>query len=205
MSDLTLTLLFNGSVRMGTGYAGKGIDEVIDEFAPLSSGGIKGVIRDEARILFPPNLDQDGKFVRDHLFVQAVFGDRFGRHCPWNFDVVPGPATVKPRASLQLDKYGSVVEGALLVKEEAWFDTAQLDIYQRTQLTKDGAPASWDIQKIRDAHLALIATAARLVDKIGQRKTRGMGWVAFSSDSSVRDVKADLDLIEQIRKEYSNG
>mgnify|MGYP000911711244 CR=1 FL=1 len=138
MSELTLELTFYGSVRMGTGYAGKGLDEVIDEFAPLSAGGLKGVLRDEARTLLPPRYDADGRFERDHPFVRAVFGDRFGQQCPWNFDVVPDAGKVSARASLQIGPDGAVVKGALLVKEEAWIGSARLDVFQRGPLSDAG-------------------------------------------------------------------
>ncbi len=202
MSELKLTLTFEGSVRMGTGFAGKGLDEVIDEFAPLSNGGIKGVLRDEARILLPPKRN-GAQFVADHPFVRSVFGDKFGRQCPWNFDIAPtAGVAVSSRASLQLNDDGSVVKGALLVKEEAWISTAELHIYQRGSLPSLGAPRGWKDTDVKSGHLALLHLAARLVDKIGQRKTRGMGWVAFSSD---RDPSSDLELIEAIRKEPTDA
>lgn len=205
MSELTLELVFEGSVRMGTGHAGKGLDEVIDALVPLSNGGIKGVLRDEARILFPPKNSKQ-EFESDHPFVQAVFGDKFGRHCPWNFDIVPAQGKVSPRASLQLDADGSVVNGALLVKEEAWIPSATLHIYQRHALGTNGVPAGWPPDQVKEAHLALIHLAARLVDKIGQRKTRGMGWVAFTSaDDPRRDVSQDLALINQVRINQAPG
>ncbi|NLI85099.1 MAG: hypothetical protein GX440_06845 [Propionibacterium sp.] len=201
MSELTLELTFYGSVRMGTGYAGKGLDEVIDEFAPLSAGGLKGVLRDEARTLLPPKYDADGRFERDHPFVRAVFGDRFGQQCPWNFDVVPDAGKVSARASLQIGPDGAVVKGALLVKEEAWIGSARLDVFQRGPLSDAGMRLGAS-EEIKEYHLALISLAARLVDKVGQRKTRGMGWVAITSD---RDAEADLDRIWPLRKEETDG
>lgn len=230
MTDLTMTLTFGSSVRMGTGYATNGLDEVIDAMAPLSASGIKGVLRDEARLLLAPTpRAQDGTVsaTDDHPFVTAVFGGPSGRQCPWNFDIevhgesestaeeMPAadkgqgdtpppspqrhPVAVTSRAGLRLDDTGSIVDGALLVKQEAWIGTATLRLFQRDQLCSSGLPEPWkhDRERVRQAHLALISVAARLVDKVGQRKTRGMGWVEFTPDPR-RPIKKDLEIVRQI-------
>ncbi|SYZ32979.1 RAMP superfamily CRISPR-associated protein [Propionibacterium australiense] len=227
MIDLTMKLAFGSSVRMGTGYATNGLDEVIDDKAPLTASGIKGVLRDEARLLLAPTKKgEDISAKDDHPFVTAVFGGPSGRQCPWNFDIDihderrgdagrpsgPGegqnaaePNTnrhaleVTSRASLRLDDTGSIVDGALLVKEEAWIGTATLRLFQRDRLCASGLPESWqqDPEMVRQAHLALISVAARLVDKVGQRKTRGMGWVEFLPDPQ-RPIKEDLEIVRQI-------
>lgn len=207
MSDLTLKLVFEGSIRMGTGHAGLGLDEVVDGHMPLSAGGVKGVLRDESRLLLAPERGKDGSFVKDHPFVTAVFGGAFGRQCPWNLDVEVDPdekVPVKTRASLRLND-GAAVPGALLVKEEAWVPSATLRLFQRGPLSSDGLPADWedDPRKVRQAHLALVNVAARLVDKVGQRKTRGMGWVVFEADPA-RELGEDLAVLKQI-KEASRG
>lgn len=229
MNDLTMTLAFGSSVRMGTGYATNGLDEVIDAMAPLSASGIKGVLRDEARLLLAPTpRAQDGTVsaTDDHPFVTAVFGGPSGRKCPWNFDIEvhggsestaeeipaadkgPGstppsphrhPVAVTSRAGLRLDDTGSIVDGALLVKQEAWIGTATLQLFQREKLCSCGLPESCkhDREWVRQAHLALISVAARLVDKVGQRKTRGMGWVEFLPDPQ-RPIEKDLKIVQQI-------
>lgn len=201
MSDLTMDLVFEGSVRMGTGRPGHGLDEVIDDHAPLCVAGVKGVLRDEARLLLDSRGDARTE-PPDHQFITTVFGGPGAQRCPWNFDItVDEPVPVTSRASLQLNDDGSLVDGALHVKEEAWITKATLRLFQRDQLGANGLPGEWknDPHKVRDAHLALISVAARLADKVGQRRTRGMGWVMFAHDPS-RSLETDVDIVEQIKE-----
>lgn len=215
MTVLVLDMRFTTNVRFGTGAASGGLDEVIDRSAPLSAAAIKGVLRDEARLLLP-GAEPDPSYVRagfgdtssgrpldgstikgDHPFVKAVFGDTRSAQSPWNFDVRPvGSVQYTRRANVRLDENGAVAPGAFLVKEEASISRATVEIHLRSPLTGAGLPEALQPRE-RDCHLALLHVAARAAEKVGQRRTRGMGWVAFTSD---RDVNADLDLVWTIRE-----
>ncbi len=189
---ISMDLHFSSNVRVGTGAASSGLDEVVDREAPLGSGAVKGLLRDEARWILPWTPG-------DHPFVQAVFGGPRGANCPWNFDVVAlGEVNYSARASLRLKEDGSPVDGALLVKEEASIERARLDVTQRAPFTGQGLPPSLLSQE-RECHLALLHLAARATEKIGQGRTRGLGWVAVGVRG--RQVRADLDLIWRIREE----
>ena len=50
MSSLSLITTFHGNIRVGTGHAGNGLDEVIDRDLPLGVGAVKGILRDEASV-----------------------------------------------------------------------------------------------------------------------------------------------------------
>lgn len=189
---LTLKITFGTNVRIGTGSAADGLDETIDHSAPLTAGSLKGVMREEARWLLP---GQEGQ---DHPFVQTVFGGPGGASSPWNFDVVPDvePAYTN-RASLRLDENGHVVDGALLIKEEASIASATVTIAPRCPVTSDGLPPGLE-QQARECHLALLHLSARAAEKLGQRRTRGMGWQTITCKE--RRVKPDLSLVWQIRE-----
>lgn len=192
MRTLTLKATFATNVRFGTGRAQDGLDEAVDRASPLSGAAIKGVLRDEARWLLP------GLAGEDHPLIQAVFGHGRGQECPWNFDVSTDTEVVyTARASVQLDEHGVVVPGALLVKEEASVASAQLVIIQRRPVTMDGLPPSNASLDPIEYHLALLHVSARAAEKVGQRRSRGLGWVAFVSN---RDVAKDLQLVLDIRK-----
>lgn len=191
MSSLTMRLTFANNVRVGTGSASGQLDEAIDHAALLSNGGIKGVLRDEARWLLPSSDSGD------HPFVRAVFGDISGRGCPWNFDVQPvNEVSYSSRARLRLDEHGAVVKGALLVKEEASIAEALLEIVRRSPLSGLGLPEDLST-RAEECHLALLHLSARAAEKVGQSRSRGMGWVSFSTD---RAVEPDLRLIWCIRE-----
>ena len=196
MSSLSLIATFHGNVRVGTGHASNGLDEVIDRDLPLGVGAVKGILRDEARWLLP------GKGEGDHLFVDSVFGST-SIECPWNFDVsIAKEPKYQNRPNLRLDSEGSVVNGALLVKEEATVETARVELFKRARLSSQGLPNN--LQSETEAcHLALIHLAARSVEKMGQRRSRGLGWVAFNLDPALGDpvqrLKTDLDLLWEIR------
>lgn len=191
MTALVLGMQFATSARFGTGAGAGVLDETIDHMAPLSQAAIKGVLRDEARWLLP------GQHDTDHPFVAAVFGADRGAQCPWNFDVHPvEEVKYSRRASIRLDKNGTVIDGALLVKEEAWIRSARVEITMRSMLSGGGLPVELAEQEC-ECHLALLHLSARAAEKVGQRRTRGMGWVAFTCDRSVPD---DLDLVWQIRE-----
>lgn len=199
MAALSFELMFATSFRFGTGQAGDGLDEVIDQRVPISAAGIKGVLRDEARWLLPPLADPSATKEKDHPFVAAVFGDERHR-CPWNFDVVVAAEELAraPRASLQLDEDGHAVDGALHVKEEVFARSAQLDIYQRVAVTGHGLPTGVAEADRVEYHLALLHLSARAAEKVGQKRSRGMGWVSLVC--AERNVAADLDLLLALRK-----
>ena len=95
-----------------------------------------------------------------------------------------------------------MVNGALLVKEEATVETARVELFKRARLSSQGLPNN--LQSETEAcHLALIHLAARSVEKMGQRRSRGLGWVAFNLDPALGDpvqrLKTDLDLLWEIR------
>ena len=198
MSSLSLIATFSTNVRVGTGRAGNGIDEVIDRELPLGVGAIKGILRDEARWLLPHNAEGDDPFVN------AVFGST-RIDCPWNFDVsIIEEPTYQNRPNLRLDEEGIVVNGALLVKEEATLQTARVEIFKRSAPSSEGWPEGL-ASPIESYHLALLHLSARSVEKMGQRRSRGLGWVAFNLDpNEVKDpaerVTNDLDLLWEIRK-----
>lgn len=193
MTSLTLTATFSTHVRIGTGAAGRSLDEVIDREMPLSNGSIKGVLREESRWLLPGTGDSD------HPFVEAVFGDR-RIECPWNFNFAPMTAVpdnaYSTRASIRLDPKGQIDNGALAVKEEAAIPRATVTITARYARSSRGLPDNLKAAA-DDCHLALIHLAGRAVEKVGQRRARGLGWVSLASD---RDVARDLELIWQIRE-----
>lgn len=192
MTTLAFTLTFATNVRFGTGRAQRGLDEVIDREAPLSEGALKGVLRDEARWLLP---HANG----DHPFVSSVFGNGADSRCPWHFDTFVEEVDYTPRAGLKLDPSGRVVPGALLVKEEASIPMARLEVRQRGALPSTGLPDALKPQAA-ECHAALLHLAARAAEKVGQRRTRGLGWVAFTlAAENARDVTGDLDLVWQIR------
>jgi len=200
--NLVLKATFGSNVRIGTGSAANGLDETIDRAAPLSAAAVKGVLREEARWLLPgvPPTDPDEEPDErdDHPFVQAVFGARGGEKSPWNFDVVPdAEPNYTNRASLQLDEKGHVVDGALLIKEEASIKTATITITPRSVVGANGLPSALGASA-PECHLALLHLAARATEKLGQRRTRGMGWLTFECPG--RSVQQDLDLVWTIRE-----
>lgn len=207
MSKLALKATFQGNVRVGTGSAGNGLDEIIDRELPLGVGAVKGILRDEARWLLPGAKDDSGSQL-DHRFVEAVFGST-RIECPWNFDVAIEAAgdnapSYQDRPNLQLDSEGSLVPGAFLVKEEATIKVARISVYKRRPLSRHGLPTNvTNEEDIERLHLALIHLSARAVEKIGQRRSRGLGWVAFELDDepvkAEERVKTDLDLLWPIR------
>ncbi|MDD7465070.1 MAG: hypothetical protein PUK59_02380 [Actinomycetaceae bacterium] len=208
MTDaLTLKMIFEGPMRVGTGYAGKGLDEVIDTQYPLHETAIKGVIRDSARIL----VAQLAKWDRgdDHPFITAVFGGGHGQISPWNFSVeIPQPPRLAARAGIKLNEDGIVEPGYLLMKEELWWSAEKppkLTVIRRGTIEPPEG-VNLNSESVINAHLALIHLAARLTQKIGQRKARGMGWVSFSAESSgrpERSVKEDLDAVTEAVVAYS--
>lgn len=190
MTSLTLSMTFANQVRIATGAAARGLDAAVDHNAPLSAGAMKGLMRDEARWLLP------GVGGQDHPFVVAVFGGPRGEQSPWNFDVQPlGDVTYSTRANLRLDERGAVVPGGLRVLEEASIGAASLRVDSRSPLHGRGLPHTL-LDRERDHHLALLHLSARAVEKVGQDRSRGMGWVSISCD---RPVAADLDLIWMLR------
>lgn len=192
MTSMTMCMQFATSVRFGTGLAADGLDEVLDHEQPISSAAIKGVFRDEARWLLPGTDD------RDHPFVMSVFGGPQGEQCPWNFQVTQ-PSTVRyqSRASIRLGADGVVCPGALHIKQEATMGPATLEITQRSALPDCGFRL-YPGTRLVDYHMALIHLAGRAVEKVGQRRTRGMGWVSISCPA--RSVWDDLALIWQLRE-----
>ena len=96
--------------------------------------------------------------------------------------------------------------GAFLVKEEAHIAQARINVYQRSKLSQAGLSnlgSELSADEIKKYHLALIHLSARAVEKMGQRRSRGLGWMAINLDAApdeqVQIVKADLDLLWEIR------
>lgn len=190
---LTLIIRFGTNVRMGSGVAAGGLDEAIDRGSPLSSGGVKGVLRDEARWLLPSSGPDD------HPLVQAVFGTP-RIQCPWNIDVKPSAAPrYTSRAGLQLDADGTIVPGALLVKEEASIGSARIVVVPRSERTPGGLDGGRVLTpaEIDDYHLALLHVSARAIEKLGQRRSRGLGWCSVECPD--RDIARDLDIVWALR------
>ncbi|MFY9263793.1 MAG: hypothetical protein GX483_04850 [Actinomycetaceae bacterium] len=205
MSTLSFELIFTGPVRVGTGVAGNGMDEIVDQEHPLSETALKGVLRDAARVLLPGTSHGDD--AEDHPFVNQVFGEPGVIPCPWNFSVTTPDPAVKNRAGIKIGEKGVVEDGALQIKEEIWFKSAsrvKLEIYQRGNLTQLRASEKWTSENIKNAHLALLHLAARLTDKVGQRKTRGMGWVSFAMPKdNRRDVAADIKTLAEVKELFA--
>lgn len=194
---LHITLTFSTGVRVGTGIAARGLDEVVDRTDLIRPSSIKGVLRAEARLLLP-GATINGTYV-DHPFVRSVFGEP-RQPSPWHFRVAAQPARIVPQVGIRLDGDGQVAPGALLVKEVAAIDTATLTISRRHPLTTAGLPANaGDPEKY---HLALLRVAARLAEKIGQRRTRGLGWVCMTLDEP-NAAHGDVDLLWAIKNEAS--
>lgn len=186
---LTLILKFSTPVAMGTGEAGRGLDHALDHDEPLSASGIKGVLRDEARWLLP-----GPKPAQEHALVQAVFGSAT-LPCPWNFTVTD---ITKPhyaiRSRIQIGSSGTVTPGALAVGEEAGIEEATIEVLPRGIPSNMGLSAGSNAQ---ENHLALLNIAAHAAEKVGQQRTRGLGWMRMQTN---RDVQSDLRLIWQLRQ-----
>ncbi len=186
---LKLSATFSTPVAMGTGHAGRGLDHTIDHDSPLSAAAVKGTLRDEARWLLPAD-DKE----RDHQLVVAVFGDP-RNPCPWNFSIAPDAApTYAVRPRIRVGDGGTVVPGALAVSEEAGIRQASIEIVSRGPIPSLGVPSGLDPLT---CHLAILSLAAHAVEKLGQQRTRGLGWVRLTSD---RPVEADLELLWRIRR-----
>lgn len=184
---LTLEISFHSALRIGTGRPGHGTDEVIDPAEPVRSDSLKGALRAEARLLLP------GRDGQDHPFVEEVFGGR--TDSPWNFDVSTASVDVRKRAMMRLDDRKRTVDGSLHVKEEVFPTQATVTIVQRRRIT--GATLPLEVRAhAAEYHLALLHLCARMSEKLGQRRTRGMGWVSLSAE---RDPEADLALIWKLR------
>lgn len=190
--SLTMTMTFATAFRIGTGTAGRGLDEVIDPGDPLRASSIKGVLRAEARLLIPGNGGDD------HPFVRAVFGGT-QVPSPWNLAVsIDRALQVLPQIGIKLNPDGQVEPGAMLMKEVVAVPTATLTITRRRPLTRQGLPEEVTGDP-EDYHLALLHVSARLVEKLGQRRTRGLGWVAITSTE--RDPATDVERVWQVRSE----
>lgn len=191
---ITLRVTFHGPMRIGTGTAGKGYDEIVDASEPLRSDSIKGVLLAEARLLLPgPDA------TTDHPLVQAVFGGR--AKSPWNFLVDTSQKHAPyPRASIRLEDGRKTTDGSLHVKEESWPDSATVSIEQRAPISLAGLPNGCTVEQALDYHRALLYLAARLAEKTGQRRTRGLGWVSLTLDAAcARSAEDDLRLLWTLR------
>ncbi len=188
--SLTIDLAFSTGFRIGTGTAGRGLDEVIDRTDVLRASSLKGVLRAEARTLLP------GAKGRDHPFVEAVFGTERARS-PWHFAVTTSEPTIGPSVGIRLDGSGQVEAGALIVKEVASVESATVRVTRRWPLTAAGLPGTLADQDPEPYHLALLSVCARLTDKVGQRRTRGLGWVTLTPAD--RDLESDVMLVWQVR------
>lgn len=202
---LTFDLTFSGPLRMGTGVPGSGLDEVVDPNALIDASGIKGVLRASARLLFTDGNEEtnieDRSENGDRPIIKAIFGVA-GIMCPWNFDVVVEPmnAATTSRAEVRIGDNGVAEEGGLFSREEVWVSQAKLTIVQRRPLTNEGVPEGARFQPA-DAHGAVLRLAARLSEKIGQRKTRGMGWVNMTPVGLTRNLlEGDLKILEALRE-----
>lgn len=193
MSQLTVQIRFATGFRIGTGTAGRSYDEVVDRSDPLRASSLKGLLRAEARSLLP---GPDPSRV-DHPLVNAVFGGR-RQQSPWHWRTeVPEKPQIVPQVNLKLDEQGQAKDGHLLVKELVGLQQAEMQITQTGPVTTAGLPqaASDPVQY----HLALLHLAARMVEKVGQRRTRGLGWVCLEVPD--RDLRQDLDLIWPLRED----
>lgn len=184
---LTFEIGFYSPLRIGTGRPGHGTDEVIDPAEPVRADSVKGALRAEARLLLP------GRDGLDHPFVDEVFGGRIDS--PWNFDAITDATPVNARAMIRLDDRKRTVDGSLHVKEESFPRRATVTVVQRRRITGDALPPDVRVEA-QEYHLALLHLAARLCEKLGQRRTRGLGWVSLASG---RDPGKDLDLIWTLR------
>ncbi len=195
MNELTVSIRFATGFRIGTGTAGGAYDEVVDRKDLLRASSMKGLLRAEARTLLPGPDDPSGKKL-DHPLVDAVFGGR-QRRGAWHFRTeLDADPQVVPQVNLKLTDDGQAEAGHLLVKELVGLQQARLHITQTGPLTGYGLPEGSDPARY---HLALLHLSARMVEKVGQRRTRGLGWVALAVDG--RDVAPDLDLVWSLRED----
>lgn len=187
----TMTIRFVTPFRIGTGRPGRGVDEVVDREEPLRGDSIKGVLRAEARWLLP------GSGKGDHPFVQAVFGSQRAPS-PWNFELTPKTTAIyTERANVALDDRRRALDGTLHVKEEVALAEATLTLTPHRRITNAGIPPTV-MTAPRVCHEALLRVCVVAAEKLGQRRTRGMGWIGVERDPTWA-IADDLRLVWAIR------
>lgn len=165
---LTFEVTFHGPVRVGTGHAGHGLDEIVDPDIVVPGSSLKGLMRAEAAMLLGA----------EHPLVGEVYGTA-RRPSAWHWgDVTADGDTVGVAARIRLDgESGTAVNGALLLAEHHWPDTARVEVVQFAA-----------IEPARRRHHELLLTASALsLRSIGGDRNRGFGWV------DVRRVDGGVD------------
>ena len=207
MTTINLSMYFEGPFRAGTGIAGHGVDEVVDLDHVVTETAVKGILRSAARILLPSTsspeggdgaLDSAAAVNGDSPLIKHVFGELGNEASPWNFMVQASEriAHMGVRANVRIGDDGSVKPGALLMKEEVWMNTQDNPV--KVVIT---SRRNLDGKDLKD-HCALLRLSALLVDKIGQKKSRGMGWVSMSVDDYTGNselFQTDLNTLNKVR------
>lgn len=154
---LTFAVDFHGPVRVGTGRAAPGRDDTVDP-TRVPASTLKGLMRAEARRLFPPAR------------VDAAFG--VGRRpTAWHWSDLTftenQDTAVTARLRIDEDTH-SAAHGGLFRTEHLWPAGGGFQITRMAALTG-----------VDERDQADVLTAAALaVHNIGADRTRGYGWVS---------------------------
>lgn len=168
LTRLTFEVTFHGPVRVGTGNAGHGLDDIVDPDVVAPGSSLKGLMRAEAAVLFGQNRG----------LVREVFGTE-RRPSAWHWgDLAAEPGSVGRAARIRIDsEAGAAADGALFLAEYHWPGKLRFELTRFAALD----PAS-----LRRHEVVLTASALSL-RSIGADRNRGFGWV------DVRRVDADLE------------
>lgn len=155
---LTFEVNFHGPVRVGTGHAGHGLDELVDPGTVVPGSSLKGLMRAEAVMLLGAG----------HELVRAVYGTtRTPSGWHWG-DIVAVEDTVDTAARIRMDTdHGTAVDGALFLSEYHWPDLARFDVIRFAAID----PGE------RHQHELLLTASALSLRSIGGDRNRGFGWV----------------------------
>lgn len=169
---LTCEVTFHGPVRVGSGRAGRGLDDTVDPGVVVPGSSLKGLMRAEATMLFPHQED----------LIKAVFGTPRGPS-PWHWGDIRAAADdpLHTGARIRVDSdAATTVDSGLFLADYHWPTTASFHITQFVAVDPAHVPR----------HRALLAAAAMSVTSIGGDRNRGFGWVDIRTDADLDGIAA---------------
>lgn len=175
-TSLTFEVIFHGPVKVGSGRAGRGLDDTVDPDIIVPGSSLKGLMRAEAGLLLG---------ALKHPLIGAVFGTP-RQPSPWHWsDIRVSDSTadqVRIGARIRVDgSAGTAVDGGLFLTNYHWPDRARFRIARFAALDE----ATWR------RHETLLTAAAVSIRSMGSDRNRGFGWVDVRREGGAPDAFYD--------------
>jgi CRISPR/Cas system CMR subunit Cmr4 (Cas7 group RAMP superfamily) len=158
LARLTFEVTFHGPIRVGTGHAGHGLDDIVDPDVVVPGSSLKGLMRAEAGALLGNR----------HPWVKEVFGTA-RRPSAWHWgDIRAHEDTVRVAARIKMDsEHGTAVDGGLFLAEHHWPDATRFEVIQFVAVDPTD----------RRRHELVLTASALSMRSVGGDRNRGFGWV----------------------------